>query len=73
MKEAHYFYTLNDFMRSLSKSGFSVKYKRKYKFEREVWKQKLQIVNVDFENPISYILIMAEKRPGLYKNHSSFR
>lgn len=61
MKEAHYFYTLDDFRQRLLKTGFSIKTERKYKFEKRIWKEKLEIVDVNFENPESYILMVAER------------
>lgn len=61
MKETHYFYTLDDFRHSLLNTGFSIKEHKKYKFERKIWREKLEIADVDFQNPESYILIVARK------------
>lgn len=60
-KEAHYYYTLDEFREHLTKAGFKVKSIVKYRFEEEIWKEKLKIVTVNFDNPESYVLIVAEK------------
>jgi hypothetical protein len=61
MREMHFFYTEEEFRRILMNSGFSIVHVRKYGFERDVWREKKSIFEVNFENPKCYILIVAEK------------
>jgi ubiquinone/menaquinone biosynthesis C-methylase UbiE len=61
MRETHFFYTEEEFRRILKNLGFSIVHVEKYGFEKDVWREKTSIFEVNFENPKCYILIVAEK------------
>ena len=60
-KEAHFYYTQWQFRKCLEELGFSIRAVRKYRLEEEIWKDKLKIANVDFDDPECFVLIAAEK------------
>jgi len=61
MRETHFFYTEEEFRRILTNSGFSIVHVEKYGFEKDVWREKTSIFEVNFGNPKCYILIVAGK------------
>jgi ubiquinone/menaquinone biosynthesis C-methylase UbiE len=61
MRETHFFYTEEEFRQMLTNSGFNIVHVRKYGFEKDIWREKTSIFEVNFENPKCYILIVAGK------------